>query len=188
MGIKIYQMKTKKGVMNQLIGVFVLVLIVAILAGMTFLFIANLKSNVVSSTTESNSVINETGWINQTGYSLKGNGDGDILQSNYVITSALNRTSGLPIVVTGNITVGSTGIVTNASAIIWNNASISYTYQDVKPSAYNAVNNTESASAGIIAYLPLVFLALIFGAILIIVLRVILPYISLSKGIGGTEI
>ena len=180
-------MKSKKGVMNQIIGVFILVLVISILAGMTFMFTTSIKNNVVSSTTESNTVTNETGWINQTTYQLAGNGDGGILWSGFVITSAWNRTSNLPIVVTGNITVSSSGLVTNASALIWNNASISYTYNDVLATPYNAVNSTETAGAGIITYLPLVFLALIFGVILIVILRVILPYISLTKGLGGGE-
>ena len=100
-------MKTKKGVMNQLISVFILVLVVSVLAGMTFLFVAQLKTQVQNTA---------TGGVNST--------------------------------------------------------------------AYLAVNQTEAAGATIVNYLPLVFLALIFGAILIVVLRVILPYINVSQGMG----
>ena len=45
--------------------------------------------------------------------------------------------------------------------------------------------STEAAGANIVAYLPLIFLALIFGVILIIVLRVILPYINVTRGMDG---
>lgn len=97
-------MKSKKGVMNQVIGVFILVLVISVLAGMTFLFTAQLKTQVAATATG--------------------------------------------------------GTASNA---------------------YQAVNDTETAGAGIIDYLPLLFLALIFGAVLVVVLRVILPYINLGN-------
>ena len=92
---------TKKSIMGPVISVFVLVLIISILAGLTFLFVAQLKDQVKSTTT-----------------------DGE------------NST------------------------------------------AYQAVNDTEAAGATIIGYLPLIFLAIIFGAILTLVLKIILPYIN----------
>ena len=94
--------------MGPVISVFVLVLIISILAGLTFLFVAQLKDQVKSTTT-----------------------DGE------------NST------------------------------------------AYQAVNDTEAAGATIIGYLPLIFLAIIFGAILTLVLKIILPYINLGQNMGG---
>ncbi len=99
---------TKKSIMGPVISVFVLVLIISILAGLTFLFVAQLKDQVKSTTT-----------------------DGE------------NST------------------------------------------AYQAVNDTEAAGATIIGYLPLIFLAIIFGAILTLVLKIILPYINLGQNMGG---
>ena len=98
----------KKGVMNQIISVFILMLIISILAGMTFLFISTLKTQTEAATTE-----------------------------------GMNST------------------------------------------AYLAVNKTEAAGYQVVSYLGLLFLALIFGAILTVVLRVILPYINLGQGMGG---
>lgn len=103
-------MKTtiKKGVMSEIIGVFILILVVSVLAGMTFLFTNQLKEQV---RTSSNELTNST--------------------------------------------------------------------------AYRAVNATETAGASVTNYLPLLFLAIIFGAILSVVLKIILPYINLGNQVGG---
>jgi len=90
----------KKSIMGPVISVFVMVLVISILAGLTFLFVSQLKTQV-ENTAE----------------------DGE------------NST------------------------------------------AYQAVNDTEIAGATVVGYLPLIFLALIFGAILTLVLRIILPYV-----------
>jgi len=99
----------KKGVMGEIIGVFVLILVISVLAGMTFLFTSQLKSQIAT----------------QVG-------------------------AGYP----------------NATS-------------------YVAVNATENAGATVINYLPLLFLAIIFGAILAVVLKIILPYINLGNQVGG---
>jgi len=98
----------KKGVMNEIISVGIMVLVVSVLFGLTFLFIAELKDQVESTAS-----------------------DGE------------NST------------------------------------------AYAAVNDTEAAGATIVDYLPLVFLSLIFGAILTLVLRIILPYVNLGRSMQG---
>ena len=102
-------MRTKKGVMNDVIGVFILVLVVSVIAGMTFLFVSQLKSQVETTA---------TGGVNST--------------------------------------------------------------------SYNAINKTEAAGATIVNYLPLLFLAIVFGAILAVVLKIILPYINLGNQMGSS--
>jgi len=97
----------KKGVMGEIIGVFVLILVISVLAGMTFLFTSQLKTQVYATTA------------------------------------------------------------------------------DYAGNAYQAVNKTEAAGATVINYLPLLFLAIIFGAILAVVLKIILPYINLGNQVGG---
>ena len=101
-------LKEKKGIIGPVISVFVMVLIVSILAGLTFLFVAQLKSEVEAATTEG-----------------------------------------------------------------------------VNSTAYQAVNDTEAAGATVVNYLSLIFLAVIFGAILTLVLKIILPYINLGQQMGG---
>ena len=98
----------KKSVMGPVISVFVMVLVISILAGLTFLFVAQLKTQVEQTA-----------------------------------TGAENST------------------------------------------AYIAVNTTEAAGATVVGYLSLIFLAVIFGAILTLVLRIILPYINLGQNMGG---
>ena len=100
--------ESKKGIMGPIISVFVMVLIISILSGLTFLFVAQLKSQV-------------------------------------------------------QVTVLS----------------------DNQSTAYKAVNSTEAAGATVVNYLSLIFLAVIFGAILTLVLRIILPYINLGQSMGG---
>jgi len=99
--------KTKKSIMGPVISVFVMVLIVSILSGLTFLFVSQLKTEV-------------------------------------------QTTSG-----------------------------------GTDTTAYQAVNKTEAAGATIVNYLSLIFLAVIFGAILTLVLRIIIPYINLGQNMGG---
>jgi hypothetical protein len=98
----------KKSIMGPVISVFVLVLVISILAGLTFLFVSQLKTQVQNTA---------TGGENST--------------------------------------------------------------------AYQAVNDTEAAGATVVGYLPLIFLAIIFGAILTLVLKIILPYINLGQNMGG---
>ncbi len=99
--------RAKKSVMGPVISVFVMVLVISILAGLTFLFVSQLKTEV-------------------------------------------EATSG-----------------------------------GQQNTAYRAVNDTEAAGATVVNYLSLIFLALIFGAILTLVLRIILPYINLGQSMGG---
>ena len=102
------KIQLKKGVMSEIIGVFILILVISVLAGMTFLFTNSLKTQILTTA---------TGGINST--------------------------------------------------------------------SYVAVNATEAAGATVVSYLPLLFLAIIFGAILAVVLKIILPYINLGNSVSG---
>ncbi len=94
--------------MGPIISVFVMILVISILAGLTFLFIAQLKTQAENATTE---LTNSTAW--------------------------------------------------------------------------QAINDTEAAGVTVVGYLPLVFLAVIFGALLTLVLKIILPYVNLGQSMGG---
>ena len=101
-------MKQKKGILGPVISVFVMLLVISILAGLTFLFVAELKTQVLAASAADTSAV-----------------------------------------------------------------------------AYQAVNDTEEAGATVVDYLPLIFLAVIFGAILTLVLKIILPYLNLGQSLGG---
>lgn len=178
--------KGKKGVLGPVISVFVLVLVVSILAGLTFLFIASLKTEVVTTTaTYPGSATNESTFFNSSGDALAG---ASYLEARgFNIITAINGSSGA-IIQPANYSVSSTGTVKNSSAspIVWANVNITYTWSYIgEANAYNAVNDTEAAGSTVVSYLSLIFLAVIFGAILTLVLRIILPYINLGKSMGG---
>jgi len=176
-------MRLKKSVMGPIISVFVLILIVSILAGLTFLFVSSLKTNVVTTTaTTSGSAVNESGYINQTGYTLTQSTR--LGFNNPAIVTIINGTSGA-VIPSGNYTL-TNNVLRNATASNFNPANITYTYSYIgEPTAYNAVNGTESAGYTLVSYLPLIFLAIIFGALLTLVLRIIVPYINLGQTMGS---
>lgn len=175
----------KKSVIGPIISVFVMVLIVSILAGLTFLFVTQLKDNVVdTSTKETFTVINESGSITGSGYTLANIDQPGF--SNPSITYVDNATSGVAIA-SGNYTLSSEGYLLNASAAQWSSARISYTYSAIATdsrNAYLSTNTTEAAGSTVVNYLSLIFLAVIFGAILTLVLKVIMPYINLGQQMG----
>jgi hypothetical protein len=102
-----------------LLGVFLLV--VAVLFG-TF---ANINTSTNGATYATVSVVNETGFINSSGYTVSGAS----LHNFYSVslTGIFNRTGG-QIVGVGNASISLAGVVTNTTAVNWNNASLSYTY------------------------------------------------------------
>jgi hypothetical protein len=172
----------KKSVTAQVINIFILVLIVSVLSGMTFLFVSQLKEEVKDTATRTSvSVANETGFINQSGYLVSNSSLFDF--KNFQVFEAINSTGG-EVINIANITTSANGYVYNSSAETFSGVNLSYTFDYIAPeqqTAYQAVNKTEQAGYNVTKYLTLLFLALIFGAILIVVLRVMLPYINVSK-------
>lgn len=181
----------KKGIMGPIISVFVLVLVISILAGLTFLFVSALKTQVADNTaTGSVTVTNESGaYINETGYQV--DNYGALGFRSFTVTAIWANVSLTPYLVSSaNYSTDATGHIFNATVPVnateYNDANVSYTYNYIdEPNSYTAVNDTEAAGTGIVAYLPLIFLALIFGAILTLVLKIILPYINLGQSMGG---
>ena len=187
-------MRVKKSVMGEIISVFVMVLVVAILAGLTFLFVGQLKTQSVSSsingdanvinesvtfsvtntpqtlasyTTRTNAICNSITYIANgtvTGVSL---GLGNITQTG---CSVIN-TTGMGVAGTGN------------NRTVYVSYNVDYT-DPALPSGYTATNATEAAGYTLVGYLPLIFLAVIFGAILTLVLKIILPFINLGRNVG----
>ena len=173
----------KKSIIGPIISVFVMVLVVSILSGLTFLFVSQLKTNVGDTTaTASGATYLEAGWINATTYTLD---NATVLGArNFVIVEIVN-TSSLTLITSGNYTL-SGSVLTNTTAAVWPSVSINYTYNFIEErTAYDAINDTEAAGADIVDYLSLIFLAVIFGAILTLVMKIILPYINLGKSFDG---
>ncbi|MFX1312077.1 MAG: hypothetical protein ACFFHD_05650 [Promethearchaeota archaeon] len=179
-------MKAKKSIMGPVISVFVLVLIISILAGLTFLFVAQLQTNTLDVSRKSTfTTLNESGWINSSGYQLTNYTEPAFADP--TITLAINNSDDGAIA-SGNYTVSTTGFITNATAANWVDVNFSYTYSSIAldaRTAYESINTTETAGATVVNYLSLIFLAVIFGAILTLVLRIVLPYINLGRNMGG---
>lgn len=98
----------KKGMVGQVASIFVMLLIISVLSGLTFLFVGSMKDQI--KTTDS---------------------DGE------------------------------------------------------NGSAYKAVEKVEDAGSQTINYLGILFLAIIFGVILTVVLRVVIPYLNLGQRLDG---
>ena len=185
-------LKQKKGIVGPVISVFVMVLVVSILAGLTFLFVSQLKEEVFDSSSKvSGTITNETGvTINDTlGYQLTS----PLTYLEYSGVTIVMVTNGTGVIIPSTeYQVTSTGFITNATinvsmpAAVTQLYNVTYSFSYIaETTAYNAVNDTEAAGATIVNYLSLIFLAVIFGAILTLVLRIILLYINLGQNLGG---
>lgn len=183
-----FNIQEKKSVLGPVISVFVTLLVVAVMAGLTFIFIAGLKTTTLTaSTTTPATIVNESGgFLNLSGYVVANAGQTGF--SNFQVL-LINNQSNQVTIGTGNYTVEANGRVRGTGLQFnWTNVNITYSFNFVDGShdeAYGAINGTESAGAGVVSYLPLIFLALIFGVILTLVLRTILPFIDLGNKMGG---
>lgn len=185
--------RDKRGITGPVVSIFVVILVVSLLAGLTFLFVTTLKTNVVDTTKTTSTQYMEGGvWINASGYTIGVDGNtttGSERGFEVVTVLAITNATGETIT-SSNYTV-SDGVLSNTTSstiVNTSNLDINYTYSSVAGSeaaAYDAVNDTEDAGTTIVDYLPLVFLSLIFGIILTLVLRIILPYINLGQRFEG---
>ena len=178
--MQLQSLKQKKSVMNQVIGVFILVLVISVIAGMTFLFVSQLKttSGDLSASRSIENIINETlTTVTETGEDFAYVDYNDALCSSLVVTNA----SGGEVISSGNYTQTNCNLASSATGGYNNtNWNVSYSVNYIDGTGWSAINSTEAAGADIIDYLPLLFLAIIFGAILMVVLKVLLPYINLG--------
>ena len=104
--LKLRPIRAKKSTMGQVISIFITVLLVSVIAGMTFLFVGSLKDEAEN--------------------------------------------------------------IAGADS-----------------NAYIAINTTEAAGMTVTNFLSILFLALIFSAILTVVLRIVLPFINVGNQLGG---
>jgi hypothetical protein len=73
-----------------------------------------------------------------------------------------------------------TGVFTLIGPYLYHYLTVIYETLSDK-SAYNSIGVIENSGMTLVNYLPLVFLAIVFGAILFVVLKVIIPYLNLDK-------
>ena len=137
-------------------------------------------------TFSSTSTTNESGaYVNSTGYTLSG--ASDFKAKNFVITAAWNVTNVTdPVLIgSGNYTVSTAGVLTNASTTTWSTVNVSYTHKvGANTTATTSVEDASSGIAKITSKLPLIGTIIVLSVILIIVLAVV-AYVRLQAGAYG---
>jgi len=162
-------MKNKKGQLGDLVPIVTTLIVIGLLIGSGFLIVEKFRDDDSLSDTSA-TVTNESSvYINETGYTLT---DASVTAFNSVaISSVYNNTDGV-IITSGNYTVSSAGVITNASVTNWEDVNVSYTYK-YGEGAWLGANNTIEALTTVPDLLGLVILLFMIGIILAIVFNVI---------------
>jgi hypothetical protein len=169
--------KKQKHDMTMLYEFILLVAVIVIVALLVFQINDDARDDIIVNDRISASVTNETNaWLNDTSYTLEVAGYPHFTSP--VITAIWNVSAeGVYNITieTGNASVTNAGLLTNATEINGTtNVSISYTYSYTPLSeAYNGTTNSDEAVAKIPKSLKLLATAIIFGAVLWVILRVI---------------
>ena len=179
--------------MGQIVTIFITILVVSVIAAMTFLFIGSLKDQVVTNTRTTIGVTNETIAFGDTAIATIANSEA-IEFTTWNATLVLNRTFDDAFFTNDTLTEGvdyqinsANGTMINLTAT-WNRSDVTYNYNaisDANKNAYVATNTTESAGITVVGFLSILFLALIFSAILTVVMRFVLPFLNLGNQLGG---
>ena len=169
-------MKNKKGQIGGLVPLVTTLIIVGLLLGAGFMIIEKFRDDDSLKDTLA-TVSNETGgYINETGYTLTG--ASATAFNSVVITVVYNDTSGDSgvggynwTVPSGNYTVSSSGVVTNATTENYYNVTISYTYL-YGEGAWIGTNSTIEALTTVPDLLGLIILVAMIGIVLAIIFNV----------------
>ncbi len=115
----------KNGMMESLNGMVYALIVFAVIIGVGSVVLVNFGNSVVNcaGVVESGVATNVSAWLNGSGYNTN--------SSNYyaftpTITNVVNATGGESIVLANVSTLGS--VFYNTTAVVWENANISYTY------------------------------------------------------------
>ena len=173
-------MKSKKGQMNlDKIGkVMLVVLTIALISVVSLLIISLMTStNVLSYGSLTGLTVNESGYINQTGYTLVSSTVRGF--TNPTIVVAINSSS-QQILAAGNYTI-SGNIIRNATPQSWNVVNMTYTYNYNTRTTNDATDLANNASYGNVTFftnVPTIFTVLgvtavigLIGALVIVVRR-----------------
>lgn len=150
---------------NNDMGKFVLAVLVIGLTLVFGIYISSILATTFDTTTTAN-VANETGArINGTGYTVA-NANAAGFRS-FSITQARNGSSGLAIA-SGNYTYTQSGLISNASAVQWNNVHLTYVYvYDLNTTSSEAasdlVNSLASGSSWVTILIVVGFAVIVLG-------------------------
>jgi hypothetical protein len=154
--------------LSLIVALFVIGLLVMIFALMG----GALKEASYTETTQT--VLNEDGWINSTGYTLEGasaNG-----ARNFAITKAVN---GSVVVESGNWTISSVGVVTNATAMIWTSVVFNYTYiYDANNSATEVIGDTTTSISSVTTFFTLF---IVIGSMVVLILLTVIIIVAIKQ-------
>jgi uncharacterized membrane protein len=180
----------RKGVagLEILLSIITMLFMIGIIVMIFVIGGAQLESTVTGTSFKTSvSVTNETSaFVNVTGYQL---GEGRYLLEAFVVsevTNATNGTAGFPVipVLSGNYTVSSTGLLTNATNTNYNSANVTYTYLYLADrSAESSINDTYQ-SLGTVTDWFATFI--ILGALVVLILLVVIIITSIKRS-GITE-
>ncbi len=140
------------------------------------------------------SATNVTGaYINSTGYTVTTNASS--CEQDYSVTSAYNITNASDhyLIASGNYTISSSGVVTNASTTTWANVSISYTCKDDTTedrklsSTYTETENDISSMVDNFFDLAPTIGTILAVVILIAVIVILIMYVARMRASGSSE-
>lgn len=163
---KIYNIKENRKGQSGLEGVLTgFVFVAAVLVLLVLLvYVFGSVHEGLETTAQSNTVTNESGaYVNETGYTLAGASSTGEPRS-YSITIVHNNSDGI-IITSGNYTLSTAGVLTNATVTTWEDVNVFYTYlnnSNEQVAARDAQTNTTRA-------LPLVgilFIIIAIGALI----------------------
>lgn len=169
------------GIVGTLIaGIGLLIFVVFIV----FALVSTISNaNLLRSTAQTTTVLDESGFINTTGYTLA-NFDGS--NYNFVIVKIANASAGGGQILSGNWTFNqNTGKITNATATVWPEVAINYTY--VALTGYEVTTNSLSSNltGGVNNVSGKIPTILLIGAVVLLlgVLAILVKY-SETMGFG----
>ena len=182
-------MKNKKGIMgfDTAKAVIVALLILGVFA-IVFMLTMNTMDTALNLSPSSGSVVNESGYINESGYTLvKSTLDGFILSTVSAINGSDNTT-----ITSGNWTI-TNGVVTNATETVYDDAKITYTYiydSDNQNNVDSIVGNSSSGLTTFFSYMPTIFTLLGVVMIILVIAIVIVAVTRFQPGVKseGSEL
>lgn len=166
-------------------ALFVITLIIGLIVGFTIITNIGDVGDSLATGTSTKTVSGETGaYANVTTYTVAA-ASYTGFNNGVVLTSALNTTSGLNVVL-ANLTMSTAGVLSNATAVVWDALTITYTYnlKDTVASTAQLRSNFTTGVNNVSNKLPTIFL---IGAVVIVlaILMILWGYYK-RMGLGSS--
>jgi hypothetical protein len=163
------EIRNKRGQMGGLAAGVTTIVVVGLLVAIC-MYVLSTMGNAIDTDDVAGSVANETGYLNQTGYTLAKSTAGLENYANPVIVSVLNATSNATIGA-GNYTL-TNNVLRNATATNWPSVRVTYTYTYTESTAAsNASDDVVTNLTNFVPWLGIILLVLAAGIVLFFVIR-----------------